>query len=99
MYNILDDTLILHYHDVQSSSSSSSKLAIGLGVGGGVALLVAIVLCIVGIAYYRRCINFCILLLYLYSRHVARHSQREVWFAWGFTTVAWIVLELHPPVI
>ena len=40
------------------TSSSSKKLAIELGVGGGVALLVAIVLCIIGIAYYQRSISF-----------------------------------------
>ena len=43
-------TVFVHDESVRSSS----KLAIGLGVGGGVVLLVAIVLCILGITYYRR---------------------------------------------
>ena len=57
---ILISKIQIHFTLEPVKSSTSSKLAVELGVGGGVALLVAIVLCIAGIAYYRRFINFCI---------------------------------------
>ena len=37
-----------------SYNKKSTKLAVELGVGIGLALLVAIVLCVAGIVYYRR---------------------------------------------
>lgn len=47
-------TIIIHDHSV----NSSSKLTIGLGIGGGVSLLVAVVLCIMGTVYYKRCVKW-----------------------------------------
>lgn len=55
MYACLITAVVVH------DDTSSNTLAIELGVGGGVALLVAIVLCAVGIAYYRRFIINCVL--------------------------------------
>ena len=56
MYACLTTAVVVH------DDTSSNTLAIELGVGGGVALLVAIVLCAIGIAYYRRfIINLCVL--------------------------------------
>ena len=55
MYACLITTVVVH------DDTSSNTLAIELGVGGGVALLVAIVLCAIGIAYYRRFIINCVL--------------------------------------
>ena len=59
MHILVPTATIFVYNEtaVDSVTSSSKKLAIELGVGGGVALLVAIVLCIIGIAYYQRYIN------------------------------------------
>ena len=54
MYACLTTAVVVH------DDTSSNTLAIELGVGGGVALLVAIVLCAVGIAYYRRFIINCV---------------------------------------
>ena len=53
---------------------SSSKLAIELGVGGGVALLVAIVLCVVGIAYYRRYMFVYYMQVVLLKLHVCTNT-------------------------
>ena len=53
---------IFVYNETESlTSSSSKKLAIELGVAGGIALLIAIVLCIGGITYYRRYVKIYIL--------------------------------------
>ena len=45
---LLIDTSYIH------DNKKSTKLAVELGVGIGLALLVAIVLCVAGIVYYRR---------------------------------------------